>query len=127
MQERISKMLCAHTDLYLFDEFPIPLTHIKRTPWKSPLKGIGSVGYCAAKDQKYFGFKYHLVISPEGATKALTVALANQDERDILTEIVFGVTGDLIADKGLIRPSQSICGSNNEGAPQNRKRDRAIG
>jgi hypothetical protein len=54
--------------------------HIKRYKRKSPFKGLGAVGYCAAKDQKYFGFKGYLLISSEGATKALSIAAANEDE-----------------------------------------------
>ncbi len=104
MQQMLSRKLCDSTDLYLFDGFPIPLCHIKRYKWTSPFKGLGAVGYCAAKDQKYFGFKGHLLISSEGITKAISIAPANRDERDILPEVAFGLTGDVIADKGLIRP-----------------------
>lgn len=104
MQQRLSKKLCNHTDLYLFDGFPIPICHIKRYKRSSPFRGLGAVGYCAAKDQKYFGFKGHLLISCEGVTKGLSVAAANIDERDILPEVALGLTGDIIADKGLIRP-----------------------
>jgi hypothetical protein len=108
MQQVLSNQLCDNTDLYLFDGFPIPLCHIKRYKRKSPFKGLGAVGYCAAKDQKYFGFKGHLLISSEGATKALSIAAANDDERDVLPEVAFGLTGDVIADKGLIRPSLQL-------------------
>jgi len=105
MQKTLSTQLCGHTDLYLFDGFPIPVCHIKRYKRKSPFKGLGAVGYCAAKDQKYFGFKGYLLISPEGATRAFSMAAANEDERDLLPEVALGLTGDIIADKGLIRPS----------------------
>lgn len=103
MQQMLSRKLCDNTDLYLFDGFPIPICHIKRYKWTSPFKGLGAIGYCAAKDQKYFGYKGHLLISSAGVTKAFSIAPANRDERDILPEVAFGLTGDLIADKGLIR------------------------
>jgi hypothetical protein len=108
MQQIVSTQLCDSTDLYLFDGFPIPVCHIKRYKRKSSFKGVGAVGYCAAKDQKYFGFKGYLLISSEGATKVLSVAAANEDERDILPEVALGLTGDVIADKGLIRPSLQV-------------------
>jgi hypothetical protein len=108
MQQIVSTQLCDNTDLYLFDGFPIPVCHIKRYKRKSPFKGLGAVGYCAAKDEKYFGFKGYLLISSEGATKALSIAAANEDERDILPEVALGLTGDVIADKGLIRPSLQV-------------------
>lgn len=87
MQSMVSKKLCHNTDLYLFDGFSIPLCHIKRANWKNPFKGLGAVGYCAAKDYKYFGFKGHLLISTEGATKAFSMASADKDERDVLPEL----------------------------------------
>ena len=37
--------------------------------------------------------------------KAVSVAPAHIDERDVLPEVTAGVTGDVIADKGLIRPT----------------------
>lgn len=104
VQQRLSETLCAYQDLYLFDGFPIPLCHVKRYKRRSPFKGLASVGYCAAKDQKYFGFKGHLIITPEGVTKAISIAPAHIDERDILPEMSAPLTGDMIADKGLIRP-----------------------
>ena len=63
------------------------------------------MGYCAAKDEKYFGFKGHIVITQEGVAKRISVAAANIDERDVLPEVAEGIKGDIIADKGLIRPS----------------------
>lgn len=104
MQHLISEKLCQNKNIFLFDGFPIPVCHIKRYKRSSPFKGLGSVGYCAAKDEKFFGFKGHILISPQGATKAISIAPANIDERDILPEVSCGVTGDIIADKGLIRP-----------------------
>lgn len=107
MQQKLSEKLCDHTDLYLFDGFPIPICHIKRYKRSSPFRGLGAVGYCAAKDQKYFGFKGHLLISSEGVTKGLSVTPADIDERDVLPEVALGLTGDTLADKGLIRPELS--------------------
>lgn len=104
MQQKISEQLCNNKDLYFFDGFPIPICHIKRYKRKSPFRGIGSVGYCAAKDYKYFGFKGHLLISFEGVARGVSVAPAHIDERDVLPEVVAGLMGDVLADKGLIRP-----------------------
>ena len=105
LQQRISNELTQDKDLFLFDGFPIPICHIKRYKRsKTHLAIHGGVGYCAAKDQKYFGFKGHIVITQEGVTKAMDIAPANVDERDILPELTESIQGDIIADKGLIRP-----------------------
>lgn len=104
MQTELSKQLITDKDLYLFDGFPIPVCHIKRYKRSSPFRGTGAVGYCASKDQKYFGFKGHLLISVEGVTKGFCFSPANVDERDVLPSVVEKLSGDVIADKGLIRP-----------------------
>jgi hypothetical protein len=44
------------------------------------------------------------LISHHGVTKGFSIAPANIDERDVLPEVVEGLRGDVIADKGLIRP-----------------------
>lgn len=106
LQQRISTELTDGKDLFLFDGFPIPICHIKRYKRsKTNLRVEGAVGYCAAKDEKYFGFKGHLLITQEGVIKAMDIAAANIDERDMLPELTDKLQGDIIADKGLIRPS----------------------
>jgi hypothetical protein len=104
IQETLSAQLCENKDLFLFDGFPIPTCHIKRYKRSKLFRTEGAVGYCAAKDEKYFGFKGHLLITPEGVTKRISIAAANLDERDLLPEVAQGLQGDVIADKGLIRP-----------------------
>jgi Transposase DDE domain len=64
----------------------------------------GSTGYCAAKDEKYFGFKGHLLVTQYGTPVAYELAAANIDEHDILPEITQNRKGMILADKGLIRP-----------------------
>lgn len=101
----VSNFLSADQDLYLSDGFPIPICHIKRYKRsKTELRCHGSTGYCAAKDEHYFGFKGHLLVTQQGAPVAYELAAANVDERDILPEIARHRTGMILADKGLIRP-----------------------
>lgn len=105
LQIHVSKMLAENQDLYLTDGFPIPVWHIKRYKRSNTdLRALGSTGYCAAKDEHYFGFKGHILVSQQGGTIAYELAAANIDERDILPEITVGLKGMLLADKGLIRP-----------------------
>lgn len=109
MLTRLSNVLCQDQDLYLFDGFPIPICHIKRYKRsKTDLRYEGAVGYCAAKDLKYFGFKGHLLMTQRGVTKNFDITPANVDERDVLPNMTASLSGDLIADKGLIRPELNI-------------------
>lgn len=59
--------------------------------------GIGAVGYCVSKDEKYLGFKGDLLVSYHHVTKGLSIALANIDERGILPEVVRNLQSDVIS------------------------------
>lgn len=105
IQKYLVQKACPINDLFLFDGFPIPTCHSKRVRSKNPLRAEGGFGYCAAKDEKYFGFKGHLLTNQHGLILEFTFAAANVDERDVLPELIQGYKGVAIADKGLIRPS----------------------
>nr|WP_100097169.1 IS982 family transposase [Candidatus Hamiltonella defensa] len=108
LQHHLSRQLSVGQDLYLFDGFPIPLCHIKRYKRsKTELSSIGAVGYCAAKEEYYFGLKGHILITPQGSTVAYEITASNVDEREVVPEISAGLRGILLADKGLIRPELS--------------------
>ena len=109
LQQTVSKSLSTDQDLYICDGFPIPVCHIKRYKRsKTELRSCGAVGYCAAKDERYFGFKGHITITQHGSAVAYELAAANIDERDIVLEITTNLSGTLLADKGLIRPELKV-------------------
>ena len=68
-------------------------------------KGEASYGYCAAKDEFYYGFEGHIIINLAGVISGYTFASANIDERDVLQDMTQGLRGLLIGDKGFIKPS----------------------
>lgn len=88
--------------LHMADGLPMPVCHFKRSKFSAVFKGEADYGYCASKDETYYGFKGNLVISSEGIITGITVASANIDERESLWDIVDNIGGLLIADKGLI-------------------------
>lgn len=104
MRQALSERLGNGKDLFLFDGFPIPVCHIKRYKRSHLFKEDGGIGYCAAKDEHYFGFKGHILITACGSIRNMEIAAANIDEREMLPEVSAALTGDIIADKGLIRP-----------------------
>ena len=101
IQEKLSQAFAG--DLALFDGFPIPTCHIKRYKKSRLFKGEGTVGYCASKEEYYFGFSGNLMISSGGGIIGFALTPSNVDERDVLPEVVGKFKGRLLADKGLIR------------------------
>ena len=103
IQKELAKQLGAKSDfLHLADGFPMPVCHFKRANFSQVFAGEASYGYCASKSETYYGFKGNLLINSEGIVTAVTVTQANIDERESLWDLVDGIHGTIIADKGLI-------------------------
>jgi len=103
MQKDLAKQLGATSDfLHLADGFPMPVCHFKRANFSQVFAGEAAYGYCASKNETYYGFKGNLLINSEGVITAATVTQANIDERESLWDLVDGIHGTIIADKGLI-------------------------
>lgn len=103
IQEKLSKSMGSFLDpLHMADGFPIHVCHFSRANSSSLFKDSATYGYCAAKKETYYGFKGNIVISSEGIISGITVTAANIDERESLWEIISGLRGIVIADKGLI-------------------------
>ena len=103
IQKEVAKQLGGFSDrLHLSDGFPVPVCHFKRAHFSRVFGGDAAYGYCASKGETYYGFKGNLLISSEGIITEMTVTAANIDERESLWELVGGIGGMLIADKGLI-------------------------
>jgi hypothetical protein len=59
---------------------------------------------CAPKDEKYYGFVGHVVISfdEDNLRLGYTFASENVDESDVLQDVPKGLSGLLLGDKGFI-------------------------
>jgi hypothetical protein len=102
----LSTKLNGYSDsIHLVDGFPMPVCRITRAPKSECFKGEASYGYCAAKDEFYYGFEGHIIINLAGVISGYTFAPANIDERDVLQDMTQGLRGLLIGDKGFIKPA----------------------
>ena len=103
IQEKVAERLNARNDdLHIADGFPLSICKFKRAYFRSLFKGIASYGYCASKDEKYYGLKGNVAINSIGVISNITFTPANVDERESLWEIVNNIKGLVFADKGLI-------------------------
>jgi hypothetical protein len=106
LQEKIAESLGAFLDpLHFIDGLPMPVCKFARAYFSHNFKGEATYGYCAAKQEKYYGFEGHLIISSIGVITAATFTASNVDERDVCPEITERISGLIIGDKGFIRPS----------------------
>jgi hypothetical protein len=106
LQERLAILLGAYQDqLHIIDGLPIPVCKFARAHFSSIFKGDAAYGYCASKQEHFYGFRGHVVINSKGIITAATFAAANIDERDVCPGLVSRFEGILLGDKGYIRPS----------------------
>lgn len=92
----------GHTGIHIIDGFPMPICNYVRAYKCRSFKNEAGYGYCSAKDEKYYGFKGHIIVNDLGVIEKIGVALPNIDERDVMLEIVDNIKGLLIGDKGYI-------------------------
>ena len=105
LQQGLAKALGVLTDsLHMIDGFPMPVCKFARAFFSRIFKGQATYGYCATKKEPYYGFHGHLVISSMGVITEATMTPANVDERNVCPELVEGLQGLLLGDKGFIRP-----------------------
>ena len=88
--------------LHYCDGFPMPVCHFRRANFSQVFKGEASFGFCASKKETYYGFKGNLLIDSKGVISGLALTQAHIDERESLWDVLSGIKGNLIADKGLI-------------------------
>lgn len=105
LHQQLLRELDAHNaDLFRIDGFPMPVCGFKRAPQCKVFQGEADFGYSATKLGTFYGFKGHLLINAEGVVIGLGIAAANVDERDLVPELVTGLEGLLLGDKGYLRP-----------------------
>lgn len=103
IQKELATQLGAFSDsLHMADGFPMPVCHFRRANFSQVFVGEAAYGYCASKGETYYGFKGNLLINSDGVITEITVTRANIDERESLWDLLDGVNGMVIADKGLI-------------------------
>jgi IS5 family transposase len=103
MHKELATQLGAFSDsLHMADGFPMPVCHFRRANFSQVFAGEAAYGYCASKGETYYGFKGNLLINSDGVITEITATQANIDERESLWDLVGGVHGMIIADKGLI-------------------------
>lgn len=86
-QRFLARKMAADLKLMrIADSTPVPV----KSYWRSARTGSfpeASYGYCAAKREKYFGFKLHLLITPRGIPTNFDLTPANIPDGKMLEEL----------------------------------------
>jgi hypothetical protein len=107
LKQRIFAHLFAPSDdIHITDGVPMPICHLARAGRVKLFKGEAAFGFCAAKDEHYYGFKGHLITNLRQQVVGFTLTPANTDERDVLDNLRGILNGLLIGDKGLLSKSR---------------------
>lgn len=101
VKQRILPRLFPPTDMvHSIDGVPLPVCHNARANRSRQLQESAAWGFCAAKDEHYYGLKGHVAL--HCTISAFVVTPANVDERQVLWDIAGKIEGLLIGDKGYI-------------------------
>lgn len=110
IKQQIQKQLFAEMNdsldcVRIVDGFPIPVCHFARARRGACFKGEAGYGRCPSKNQVYYGFKGHLLITASGAIAAFMATPANIEEHQTIEELSDSFKGLVIGDKGFISES----------------------
>jgi len=88
------------------DSLPLPVVKFHLAPQRShdwDLAGA-TFGHCASKNQTFFGYRLHLVLTLGGVILDFELTSANADERDVAADLLPSQPGrTFLADKGYVQ------------------------
>lgn len=90
--------------VFVMDSLPIPVCKRVRASRCRKVRGREFCGYCAAKNEKFFGWRLHLVCTPEGLPVAFDLLPAGHHDLTPIHELTVELPSGarVYADKGYI-------------------------
>lgn len=91
----------ATGELFVIDSIPLPVCQRARAWRCATVRGADDCGYCAAKRAKFFGWRLHLVVTPEGIPVSFDLVPAAYHDLTPLHELMERLPGGAVvyADK----------------------------
>jgi hypothetical protein len=97
---------------FIIDSMPLPVCKRARARRSKKLRGKEFCGYCAAKKEKFFGWRLHLICDPDGIPVAFDLLPASEQDLTALHELTANLPegAAVFGDKGYIsaEDAQSI-------------------
>lgn len=103
LAETLGEMF-ASGEVFIIDSMPVPVCRRARAWHCRKVRGRIYCGYCAAKDEKFFGWRLHLVCTPAGEPVRFTLLPASLHDLTPIHELADALPegARLFGDKGYI-------------------------
>jgi DDE family transposase len=96
-----------HSSSYgIIDSMPLPLSHSARKYRAKRMKDIADIGYCASKQETYYGLKGSFQVTDDGFIVSYVISKASAHDVTLAEELIEQYPQEyIIADKGYISKS----------------------
>ena len=90
--------------VYIIDSMPLPVCRRARARRCRKVRGAAYCGYCAAKREKFFGWRLHLVCTADGLPVAFDLLPASEQDLTPIHELLFALPSgaSVFGDKGYL-------------------------
>jgi hypothetical protein len=104
MVDLLGELFSQTSETFILDSMPVPVCKRVRASRNKKACGKAYCGYCAAKGEKFFGWRLHLVCTTEGIPIAFDLLPAAEQDLTPLHELLFVLPHNAIVfeDKGYI-------------------------
>jgi hypothetical protein len=91
-------------EVFIIDSMPLPVCKRARASRCKKVRGKAFCGYCAAKREKFFGWRLHLVCTPDGVPVSFDLLPASEQDLTPIHELTVGLPegSAVFGDKGYI-------------------------
>jgi Transposase DDE domain len=90
--------------IVLIDSLPVPVCRFARAHRCRSLRNLSAFGYDPMAHQTYYGLRLHLRVNWPGVITAATLAPANDADRMVAPQLLAGLAGWALGDKGYWSP-----------------------
>lgn len=91
--------------LALIDSLPVPVCRFARAHRCRSFRGLAAFGHDALAHQTYYGLRLHLRVTWPGVITAATLAPANEADRAVASQLLTGLAGWALGDRGYWSPT----------------------
>lgn len=94
----------AQGEVFIIDSMPLPVCKRARASRCKTVRGKAFCGYCAAKKEKFFGWRLHLICTPEGIPVSFDLLPASEQDLTPIHELTFALPAGatVFGDKGYL-------------------------